>query len=63
MTLFKHNIALIGIVLLIENLLEVFIYIGLIYKLHIKNRYITYKELYSKQMLTISINMKGLQEH
>jgi len=43
--------------------LEVLKYIKYIYKLHIKNRYITYKGLYSKQMLTISINMKGLQEH
>jgi len=43
LTLFKHNIALIGIVLLTESLLEVFIYIGLLYNLHIKFTNITYE--------------------
>ena len=43
--------------------LEVLKYMRMIYNLHIKLPYITYKSLYSKQMLTISINMKGLQEH
>ena len=43
--------------------LEVLKYMRMIYNLHIKLPYITYKSLYSKQMFTISINMKGLQEH